>query len=86
MGSLCFGFKCSAAYQKLEKINIQNNEARILIAKAEVEAQKLVLNSIKMIKRFEKKYDAEQIEKWNKEGRLDSDESRMKAFKHYIEN
>jgi len=75
-----------AAYQKLERMNIENKEAVTLIAKAEAHANELAMNSIRMIKRFEKKYTTETIQKWAQEGRLDSHESHIQAFKKYIED
>jgi hypothetical protein len=75
-----------AAYQKLERMNIENKEATALVAKAEAHAMELTLNSIRMIKRFEKKYTAQTIQKWAQEGRLDSHESHIQAFKKYIED
>ena len=75
-----------AAYQKLERMNVENKEAANLIAKAEALAMELTLNSIRMIKMFEKKYTKETIERWSQEGRLDSHESHIQAFKKYIED
>ncbi|HOX53980.1 MAG: hypothetical protein PHI86_03115 [Candidatus Omnitrophica bacterium] len=74
-----------AAYQKLEKMNIGDKEAVALIAKAEAHANELTFNSIKMIKRFEKKYTKETIKKWAEEGKLDSHESHIKAFQNLVE-
>lgn len=74
-----------SAYQKLEKINIADKNALTLIAKAEAHALELTLNSIKMIKRFEKKYNEETIDKWVTEGKLDTHESHIQAFKKLIE-
>lgn len=75
-----------AAYQKLERMNIQNKEAAILISRAEAHASELTRNSIKMIKRFEKEYSSETIKKWVEEGRLDSHESHIQAFKVLIDD
>lgn len=43
-------------------------------------AKELVRSSIRIIKRFEKKFDNEAIDKWTKEGRL-KNESQVEAFK-----
>jgi len=75
-----------AAYQKLEKMKIENVEAISLISKAEAEAKELTLNSMKMIKRFEKIFSQESIDKWVKEGRLDTHESHIQAFKKLIDS
>jgi hypothetical protein len=74
-----------AAYQKLEKLNITDKNALTIIAKAEAHALELAFNSIKMIKRFEKKYSEETINKWVTEGKLDTHESHVQAFKKLIE-
>ena len=74
-----------AAYQNLEKMEINNNEAKCLIAKGEAEARTLAKNSIKMIKRFEKQYDEETIQKWAQNNRLHSGTAHIDVFKQYID-
>ncbi|MDD5040676.1 MAG: hypothetical protein PHY34_06040 [Patescibacteria group bacterium] len=74
-----------AVYQRLEKMDITNSEAKCLIAKGEAEARILAKNSIKMIKRFEKQYDEKSIKKWAEENRLHSGESHIDTFMQYVD-
>jgi glycosylphosphatidylinositol transamidase (GPIT) subunit GPI8 len=73
-----------AMCQILSKIGAENKEIVSWVAKAEIQAKELTFNSIRMIKRFEKKYDPEAIDKWHQDGRLNH-ESHVQIFKTYIE-
>ena len=75
--------KVLAHFQALENLNSENKEFITHIAKGESATQELTLNTIKMIKRFENKFDSDTIKKWEQEGRL-ANESHVKAFKGYL--
>jgi hypothetical protein len=68
-----------ARYQQLEAIKFTDTAQVENIAKGEVTAQELVLNAIRMIKRFEKNFTRKQIDIWLKEGRL-VNETHLKPF------
>lgn len=72
-------------YQDIHKIINKGNNKEILekVTRGEGNDQELLLNAIKMIKRFEKKFDSGSIEKWT-EGKLIPNESHMDAFKKYL--
>ncbi len=70
--------------QELEQIPTNDKNTITTTAKNEAASQELILSAIRMIKRFEPKYDIETIESWTKLGRL-ANESHIKAFKAYIE-
>ncbi len=53
------------------------------VIRGETSAYELVWNSIRMIKRFEKKFDNEIIDKWYKEGKIPN-ESHVEAFKKLV--
>ena len=74
-----------AMCQALEKMNIENKDIAAWVARAETQSKELTFNSIRIIKRFEKKYDAKTIDKWREDGRLNH-ESHIQVFKSYIEN
>ena len=70
----------------MQNIKQSTNDQNIIkeAAKGGASNQELALNAIRMIKRFEPKYDIETIENWEKLGRL-GNESHVKAFKAYVE-
>ena len=68
---------------QLEKLKESDKSIIEHTAKGEMSAQELLVNSIRMIKRFEKNFDLETIDKWYKEGKLPN-ESHVEAFKSYI--
>jgi hypothetical protein len=72
-------------YQNIQKIiNKDNNRETLeLVTRGEGNDQELLLNAIKMIKRFEKKFDSESIKKW-REGKLIPNESHENTFKKYL--
>ncbi len=70
-------------YQFIEKSNSSDNNIVVNAAKGERSAQELLVSSIRMIKRFEKRFDREMIEKWAKDGKLPN-ESHMKTFLLYV--
>jgi hypothetical protein len=70
--------------QKIEQISTNDQNIIKEAAKGEAANQELVLNAIRMIRRFEPRYDLETIESWEKIGRF-GNESHIKAFKSYIE-
>ncbi|MDD5496054.1 MAG: hypothetical protein PHP46_03005 [Candidatus Omnitrophica bacterium] len=72
-----------AFYQILQDFKLDGKEVIRNIAAGERAALELVLSSIRMIKQFEKKFDAAKIEEWHKEGRL-VNETHIKAFKNYV--
>ncbi|TAL22247.1 MAG: hypothetical protein EPN94_11450 [Nitrospirae bacterium] len=72
-------------YQNIQKILNQNDNRELLewVTKGEGNDQELLLNAIKMIKRFEKNFDSESIKKWT-EGKLIPNESHAIAFNKYL--
>ncbi len=72
-------------YQDIQKIINKDNNKEILemVTRGEGNDQELLLNAIKMIKRFEKKFDSDSIKKWA-EGKLIPNESHEDAFKKYL--
>ncbi len=74
-----------AVYQELAKLDLANASIKFkeLLSKGETYCQELINNCIRMIKRFEKKFDSESIELWARKGLLPN-ESHIVAFKHHI--
>ncbi len=72
-----------ARYQEIDRSKINNNDIIESLARGDTEATELVRGSIRMIKRFEKKFDIKTINRWKKEGRL-KNESQVEAFKKLI--
>jgi len=74
--------KVLSHFQELQNINEDRTKTLISITKGEEATQELILDTIRMIKRFEKKYDSGTIDNWFKNGRIPN-ESHVKAFKAY---
>lgn len=73
-----------AIFQTLESLKkISDLESVALVAKGEAQAKELTHNSIKMIKRFENKFDTKTIDNWNSTKKL-THHSHVDAFKHLI--
>jgi hypothetical protein len=72
-------------YQNIQKLINRDNNRELLemVTRGEGNDQELLLNAIKMIKRFEKKYDAESIKKWT-EGKLIPNETHVNAFNKFL--
>ena len=70
-------------YQELENSNINDKNIFATVSKGEIVAQELIVSSMHMIKRFEKKYDFDSIDTWSKQGKIPN-ESHVKAFKSLI--
>ena len=70
-------------YQELERFKIDDRNLVENISKGEMATQELLINSIRMIKRFEKKFDFETIDVWYKHSKLPN-ESHVKAFKSLV--
>jgi len=68
--------------QELQDSNEDKTKSLISITKGEAAAQVLIVDTIRMIKRFEKKFDSETIDIWFKNERIPN-ESHVKAFKEY---
>ncbi|PKM92956.1 MAG: hypothetical protein CVU80_00690 [Elusimicrobia bacterium HGW-Elusimicrobia-4] len=71
------------ACQQIDVNKINDKEIIKYIIEGEANTQELAINAIRMIKRFEKQFDTEVIEKWFKEGKIQN-ESQLKAFKYQI--
>jgi hypothetical protein len=69
-------------YQEIKKSKTDEDILKHTV-EGEAYAQELLVSSIRMIKRFEKKFDSETIDKWHKEGKIPN-ESNVKAFKIYV--
>jgi hypothetical protein len=70
-------------YQKIQSIKVSNRDIIESVGRGELISQELLTSSIRMIKRFEKKYDDDIIEKWHKEGKL-RHETHVTLFKSFI--
>lgn len=70
-------------YQELEKSNINEQNLIVHIAKGEKSAQELIASTTLMIKRFEKAFTFETIDKWAKEGKLPN-ETHVKSMKSFV--
>jgi hypothetical protein len=72
-------------YQSIQEIINKDDNKEILemVTRGEENNQELLLNAIKMIKRFEKKFDSDSIKKWT-EGKLIPNESHEDAFRKYL--
>jgi hypothetical protein len=72
-------------YQNVEKKKNEIDDKNIIedVIRGETSSSELVRNSIRMIKRFEKKFDNETIDRWYKEGKIPN-ESHVEAFKKLI--
>ncbi len=76
--------KVLSRLQELQNVKVDNTETLVSITKGEEAAQELILDAIKMIKRFEKKYDSDTIDNWFKNKKIPN-ESHVKAFKSYTD-
>jgi hypothetical protein len=70
-------------YQQINDLNINNPNLIKLDAQGERAAIELVVNSVRMIKRFEKKYNEEQIQKWTEQGKL-INETHVRTFRNFL--
>ncbi len=72
-------------YQNVEKKKNEIDDKSIIedVIRGETSASELVRNSIRMIKRFEKKFDNETIDRWYKERKIPN-ESHVEVFKKLI--
>lgn len=69
--------------QAIEGLNFNNSELIKLSAQGERAAIELTVSCIKMIKRFETKYDEETINLWAQNGRLVNN-THIKTFKSFL--
>ncbi len=72
-----------ARYQDLQALGVDNKKLIENVAAGETSSTELVVSSIQMIKRFEKKFDSQTIDEWYKQGKLPN-ESHLQAFKRYV--
>jgi hypothetical protein len=69
-------------FQTLQIGNTDKTQLLTNINKGEEAAQELLLDTIRMIKRFEKKFNSETIDNWFKNKKIPN-ESHVEAFKKY---
>jgi len=70
-------------YQQIDELNINNPSLIKLNAQGKRAAIELVVNSVRMIKRFEKRFNEEQIQRWSEQGKLIND-THVKTFWNFI--
>jgi hypothetical protein len=70
-------------YQLIDDLHIDNSNLIKLNAQGERAALELVVNSVRMVKRFENKYSEEQIKRWFEQGKL-INESHVKTFRNFL--
>ena len=76
--SITLGF-----YQKMNDLKINNSDFIKLNSAGERASIELVIDCVRMIKRFEKKYSEEEIQKWLKAGKLIND-THVQTFRNFI--
>jgi hypothetical protein len=69
--------------QDLKQIEINDRKIWESISRGELAAQELLASSVQMIKRFEKKFNAEAIDRWLREGKV-LNETHIRLFKSFI--
>ena len=72
-----------AFYQQIYNLKIDNQDLNKLNSAGEHAAIELAVDSVKMIKRFEKKYNEEEIQRWLKQGKIQND-SHLQTFRNLI--
>ena len=67
----------------IRDLNINNSSLIGVNSGGERAAMELVADCIRMIKRFEKKYNEEEIQKWLKGGKIFND-THLQTFRNFI--